>query len=482
MSDFVLIGVRGAPENWAALLPESSVLRAPPGESLLLCEDSVGRDYCARFEVRGGRVMLCDLDSRDAMRVNGHTVDYATLRAGDVVQIGEVAVRLEQVDELAAEASVDSSSPHGDIDDDMDLTARMATTPAASPPRGPRLGAIPMGRPPVVVERSCARCGSVAMGPEATSDAGWVCRTCIDAPRNLKPQDPQSIGSFEVLGFLARGGMGLVYEGAGRLTGLHVAIKLLALDREMPLAHVKRFAREQQISEALHHPNVIRCVEVGRHEGRLYIASEFVSGGNAVSLAGPQSPIAQVLRVAADLFRAIGYGHSRGVVHRDIKPGNVLLTPPGPDGLSRALLADYGLAKNFDDESASAITAMGDTGGSMAMMSPEQLLDFKSAGPTADLYSAAACVYRLFTGDTHLFLSIPMAKATLAQVASAIGDPRRIPLAQRRADVPAEVAAWIDRLLARDVSARASLTADHIADVFEQSLREYAESKMPPSQ
>ncbi len=470
MADFVLTGERGTPAGWMAALPLSSVFAARPGNvPAVLPGDSPleNAEHCAMLEVRSGGVMVCDLDCRGGMFVNGIAVDFASLHAGDTVRVGDIEVRLELADEVVADTSIAPSSAALDLGDIIEVAGPAVSAVHPTAPSGARPGP-PAIRPPAMVARSCDRCDAVGKGPGGASVPAWLCPDCIAAPRKLKLQDPRRIGSFEVVSFLARGGMGAVYEGVARSTGLHVAIKVLLSERQLEQSLVKRFVREQQITETLRHANVTRCVEVGRHEGRLYIASEFLPGGDASKLAGAQSPLAQVLRIGADLFRALAYGHSRGVVHRDIKPANILLTRIGSDGLRHAKLADYGLAKNFRDGATSAITAMGDTGGSISMMSPEQLLDFMSAGPTADLYSGAATLFRLLTGEAPLVLPLPLSKAELVQVASAILDSRRIPLSQLRDDVPGEVAALLDRLVSREPKARAGITADEISGILER--------------
>ncbi len=438
--------------------------RAADVDLLLPQEDRFLSRHHARVEVQPDGVYLHDLAGRKTTSVNGMPVRWARLAPGNVVRLGNTLLRLvydgsdrpmptEGADDVSIYEVADASQYH---------QPQLVISPASSltPPRGIR--ALP-GDAKAEEVLSCDSCGATGLPAPSPDlwDAGWLCPSCRDEKRKFFPDLPDRVGRFQVLGKLQQGGMGLLLEAVSD-DGVHVVIKMLRAGGVAKKA-MDRFLREQRIAAALRHPNIVRCYEVGTHDEHPYIVSEYVSGGSALDLAGHEQPVQDVLWLGADLFRALGYAHDLGIVHRDVSPANVLLTGRDLRAGVRAKLADFGLAKSRIDLSAMDITLAGEAGGSTLTMGPEQVRNFIQVAPSADIYSAAATVFWMLTRDTPLVLPCPLQDAPMHVRKEAIINPARRSLAHVRPGVPRPVVELIDSLVAHHPTARERLSAKQIA-------------------
>jgi serine/threonine-protein kinase len=163
------------------------------------------------------------------------------------------------------------------------------------------------------------------------------------------------------------------------------------------------------------------------------------------------------------LLSALSYAHARGFVHRDIKPANLLIAQEGDK--KSVKLADFGLARIYQESRMSGLTVEGDVGGTVAFMAPEQVVSFRKTPPSADQYSAAATLYNLLTAQLPFDFEAGKGSAGLALILQ--NDP--VPIRQRRPDLPEELAAIIHRALAKD-------PADRFPDVdaFKKALKPFA--------
>ena len=201
------------------------------------------------------------------------------------------------------------------------------------------------------------------------------------------------IWPFELLDKLGEGGMGVVYRARYVVDNRHVAVKLLPQDVANATI-LSRFERELEILKTLRHPNIVRSFG-GVCEGNQHIyAMELVEGGTLDKLLeerGKFSPEVAV-QFALQMASGLSYAHERGVVHRDVKPGNFLLTPAG-----KLKLSDFGLATV---EAATKITAAGKTMGTFPYMAPEQIRGRPPVSPQTDLYALGCVIFEMLTGRT----------------------------------------------------------------------------------
>jgi serine/threonine-protein kinase len=286
-----------------------------------------------------------------------------------------------------------------------------------------------------------------------------VCRICGDQPapgdhlcklcRARAEGWPQLIAGYDLLGELGRGGMGVVYQGMRSADGTVVAIKTLKPAITGSKAAVRRFLREAAVLQELDHPHIVAFREMGDVDGLLYFVMEYVPGTDAARLLiqeGPL-PVRRAVDLICQLLRALDYAHANRFVHRDVKPANLLVNREGDRDLVK--LADFGLARLYQASQLSGLTASGDVGGTLAYMPPEQITNYRDARPASDQYAAAASLYHLLTGQYIHDLPANDA-ARLAMILEE--DP--VPIQERRADLPEELATVIHRALAREPGRR----------------------------
>jgi hypothetical protein len=272
-----------------------------------------------------------------------------------------------------------------------------------------------------------------------------LCPRCVEQARS----QPQPIAGYRILREVGRGNMGVVYLAVQQASGARVALKTITPPVAATPEQASRFLREAEILCRLRHPSIIAFHDMGESNGLLYFAMEYVPGVDAERLLqrrGPL-PIAPAVALICQLLDALDHAHGQGFVHRDVKPSNLLILEP--TGQPRLRLADFGLARVYAASAMSGLTLAGDMGGTVAFMPPEQITHFRDARPAADLYSTAATLYNLLTGQyVHDF-----PRSTHAQLELILhGEP--VPIRDRRRDVPAGLAAVIHRALAKNASGR----------------------------
>jgi tRNA A-37 threonylcarbamoyl transferase component Bud32 len=200
-------------------------------------------------------------------------------------------------------------------------------------------------------------------------------------------------GDYELLEEIARGGMGVVYKARQSSLKRIVAIKMIRSGELADEAAVRRFHTEAQAAAQLQHPNIVAIHEIGEHEGRHYFSMDFIEGKNLAQVASGRpveaGPAAEWLKAIAG---AVQFAHQRGVLHRDLKPQNIVLDAGG-----RPRVTDFGLAKNLAGDS--TLTDTGAVMGSPSYMSPEQARGRNDlVGPATDVYSLGTVLYELLTG------------------------------------------------------------------------------------
>ncbi len=225
-----------------------------------------------------------------------------------------------------------------------------------------------------------------------TGDATQVI-TELPAPVGTPPGAVRTIGPYDVLKVLGRGGMGIVYLAQQRGLDRRVALKVMTVRDEADEEPVQRFMREAQSAAKLHHPGIVPIYDVGQDGPLHYYSMEFVEGRTLDQHApgGTLTPRA-ALELAGEVARALAYAHGQGVIHRDIKPQNVIV-----DAAGRAHLTDFGLAKDLGKDA--GLTQTGAVMGTPAYMPPEQAMGRPAEiDARADVYSLGASLYQLLTG------------------------------------------------------------------------------------
>jgi eukaryotic-like serine/threonine-protein kinase len=256
---------------------------------------------------------------------------------------------------------------------------------------------------------------------------------------------------------IGSGGFGTVYEAWDGRLERSVAVKAIESRGEAR----RRVLREAQAAARLNHPGIVTLYEMGEEDGNALLVTEMVEGDTLASLSadGVLSDRA-VGEIGADLCEALDHAHTRGVVHRDVKPQNVLVEDrDGP----RAKLMDFGVARLAD---AAALTAPGDVVGTLAYMAPEQA-EGRPAGPEADVYSLALTLYECWGGEN------PNRRSTPAATARAIGGRPRS-LRRLRPDLPRELCDTMDACLDRRPGRRPGL--EQLGAAIEDSLDGLADS------
>lgn len=342
-------------------------------------------------EVNPPRVRVTDLKSRNGISVNGQRVKTADLKDGDELKAGHTVFKLRV----------------------PPLDNEVLETLGLSSVRAPSVARLPSGDS--TVQR--------VVGPTIP---GYAIET--------------EIGS---------GNMGAVYRATRASDGRAVAIKVIKTEVEVSERNVQRFLREASIMSALQHRNIVQCFDSGVVDGAPFLVMELMDGtdlSQRIKDRGPMEVVAAV-RLSLGMLDGLTYAHAQGFVHRDVKPGNLLLD--GPRSKRVAKISDFGLARVYDECNLSGITMTGEVGGTPAFMPPEQATHYRDVKPAADQYSAAATLYYLLSGQFVLDFE-PTVSGRMVQIVT----DARVPLRQRRPDVPAGLEAAVMKALSVDPGQR----------------------------
>ncbi|MHB1556515.1 MAG: serine/threonine-protein kinase, partial [Isosphaeraceae bacterium] len=335
----------------------------------------------------------------------------------------------------------------------LERELRAAAEPPTDPDGSPVGAAGDAHGPPVSSQPTVAIASSRDAATEVLS--GLPDRAGPDAPGPVQVRD---FGDYEILRELARGGMGIVFLARQVSLNRPVALKMILAGQLADEADVRRFYSEAEAAANLDHPGIVPIHEVGQHQGQHYFSMGFVDGPSlAQRLADGPIPPREAAELMARVAGAIAYAHGRGLIHRDIKPGNILLDR---DGSPR--ITDFGLVKKVEGDS--ALTASGQIMGTPSYMPPEQASGTRGAiGPPADVYAIGATLYALATGRPPFLAATPM--DTILQV---IGE-EPVPPRRLNTGIPRDLETICLKCLEKD-PARRYATAEALMDELRRFL------------
>jgi serine/threonine protein kinase/Tfp pilus assembly protein PilF len=247
--------------------------------------------------------------------------------------------------------------------------------------------------------RTCAQCGSPL---PSSGDGENACVTCLlhialgdeAGPHRFEQDAPVEFGDYQLLQEVGRGGQGIVYRARQKSLNRTVALKVIGLGPWATAAHLRRFRREAEAAASLDHPSIVAIYEIGERDSSCYFSMKFVEGGHLDEIAKSEPmPIRRAVELIAKVARTVHFAHEHRILHRDIKPGNILLDANGEPHLT-----DFGLARLVETES--TVTRTQEVMGTPSYMAPEQAAGESSKVSRAtDVYGLGAVLYQLLTGQ-----------------------------------------------------------------------------------
>ena len=284
------------------------------------------------------------------------------------------------------------------------------------------------------------------------------------------PNEDLVLGRYRLLAPIGSGGHGTVWVAEDEQRPRRVAVKRVPINGDHPNERA-RLEREGRAAARLEHPAIVTLLETGEDPSAHYIVCELVEGSSLASHYRENGlEDREVIEICAAVAGALIHAHERGVVHRDVKPQNVIVPSERHEAGTPAKLTDFGIARIADEQS---LTATGDVIGTFEYMSPEQALG-RPAGPQSDLYSLALTVYEGLAGAN------PLRGATVAATAARIGTHVG-PLKGERPDLPTRLCRAVDHALQPEPERRGTL--DELRDALESTLTERAPRRLrvPPA-
>ncbi len=272
--------------------------------------------------------------------------------------------------------------------------------------------------------------------------------------------DPQSlgrIGTYEVVGVVGRGGTGIVFKAFDRTLNRLVAIKVLAPNLATNAAARRRFARESQAAAAVVHEHIVPIHAVSDQQGLPYLVMQYVPGRSLQQRLDRQGPlpIREILRIGMQTAAGLAAAHAQGLVHRDVKPANIMLE----NGVERVLITDFGLARTVDEAS---LTCSGVIAGTPQYMAPEQArgeaIDYRT-----DLFSLGSVLYAMATGHS------PFRAETTMGVLHRICKETPRPIQESNPEIPLWLSAIVARLHAKNPTKRYTSAAE-VAEILQRHL------------
>lgn len=276
----------------------------------------------------------------------------------------------------------------------------------------------------------------------------------------------RQLGPYRITKKIAKGGMAEIYEGVDEVHNRPVAIKVLRADMAEEQEFVTRFRREAEAVAQLKHPNILEVYDSGFEDETEYITMTYVDGGSLKDLIsrGPMSP-EEAVSIAIQLADALDYAHQEGIVHRDVKPSNVLLAPDGTP-----LLTDFGIAKSFDETQ--HLTRTGRSIGTPQYMAPEQIQG-DPVDHRTDVYALGIVLYEMVTGRVPFDATTPA-----AALYKQINEPPP-PISEAKVEIPGWLEDIIQKAIAKNPADRYQRAADLAAALRDRRAPEHVPTPPP---
>lgn len=326
---------------------------------------------------------------------------------------------------------------------------------------------------------SCNKCGKDVSSEVGEGRFGdYTCKDCqatveanpadllrimLERTRGENSSGYSNFDDYELGEKIGEGGMGAVYLARRKKDAATVAIKIMLAKVAVDDYSRNLFKREIEVTRNLHHPNIVELFDHGSRGNGFWFVMEYCPGGSVWDLVQGSNgslSIEEAGSIVLQILEGLSHAHDRDIVHRDIKPQNILLTAKSG---GTAKLSDFGLAKNFQKVGLSGMTVTGQVAGTFAFMPREQLTNFKRVKPVGDVWSIGATLYFMLTGKTPRDFPPGQAQAEVVMRGEIV------PIQNRNASIPVNLAGVIDRAVARDAKDRHQ-TAEEFHDALMKVL------------
>jgi hypothetical protein len=387
------------------------------------------------------------LRAEAGIRVNGHPVDISVICHGDSLEIGPFKFRVEtnltfELSKTApvAETRMDLVQSIGP-DTATETAATSDTAPEAEPPT-PAAEPAAQKEKPITLEFLKSL---MLQGVLTRFQTQWLLEGKFEE---------LMIDDYRIIDVLGTGGMGWLHVGVNEKTGEKAAVKVIS--RHMENDYLTRFKLEARAGLLLNHPNIVRTLKLGETDEILYVIMELVEGISLQELIVRQGPLPwpQACGLIAQAATGLQHAHEKGMVHRDIKPGNLLVKKNGT-----VKVLDFGLALMEKDEDEFTLAMISGQGcvGTADYISPEQTIDSFAVGPRADIYSLGCTLYCTLTGN------VPFPGESVPKKLRAHRTKDARPVRDIKPEIPVDVEKIVTKMMARKPDDRFATAADAAA-------------------